>query len=64
MVQINSDVNFRDKIIDLMFLIYSSKSHCFNQKYSRLRCLLRVKGLVICFYLGCSGSTFLITKHK
>ena len=33
------------------------------QKYSRLRCLLRVKGLVICFYLGWSGSTLLITKH-
>ena len=29
--------------------------HC-AQKYSRLRCLLRVKGLVICFYLGWSGS--------
>ena len=27
-----------------------------DQKYSRLRCLLRVKGLVICFYLGWSGS--------
>ena len=27
-----------------------------EQKYSRLRCLLRVKGLVICFYLGWSGS--------
>ena len=27
-----------------------------GQKYSRLRCLLRVKGLVICFYLGWSGS--------
>ena len=26
------------------------------QKYSSLRCLLRVKGLVICFYLGWSGS--------
>ena len=25
-------------------------------KYSRLRCLLRVKGLLICFYLGWSGS--------
>ena len=34
-----------------------------QQKYSRLRCLLRVKGLVICFYLGWSGSTLLITKH-
>ena len=27
-----------------------------SQKYSRLRCLLRVTGLVICFYLGWSGS--------
>ena len=27
-----------------------------GQKYSRLRCLLRVKGLVNCFYLGWSGS--------
>ena len=35
----------------------------YNQKYSRLRCLLHVKGLVICFYLGWSGSTLLITKH-
>ena len=33
------------------------------QKYSRLRCLLRFKGLVICFYSGCSGSTLLITNH-
>ena len=33
------------------------------QKYSRLRCLLRVTGLLICFYLGWSGSTLLITKH-
>ena len=28
----------------------------FDQKYSRLRCLFRVKGLVFCFYLGWSGS--------
>ena len=27
-----------------------------KQKYSRLRCLLLVKVLVICFYLGWSGS--------
>ena len=26
-----------------------------SQKYSSLRCLLHVKGLVICFYLGWSG---------
>ena len=32
------------------------------QKYSRLRCLLRVKGLVIGFYLGWSGHTLLIRK--
>ena len=30
--------------------------HRLGQKYSRLRCFLRVKGLVICFYLGWSGS--------
>ena len=35
----------------------------YQQKYSRLRCLLHGKGLVICFYLGWSGSTLLITKH-
>ena len=29
---------------------------CPNQKYSRLRCLLHVKGWVICFSLGWSGS--------
>ena len=28
----------------------------YYQKYSRLRCLLRVKGLAICIYLGWSGS--------
>ena len=27
-----------------------------RQKYNRLRCLLLVKGLVICFYLGWCGS--------
>ena len=30
--------------------------HVWKQKYSRPRCLLRVKGLVICFYLGWFGS--------
>ena len=33
-----------------------------SQKYSKLRCLLRVKGLVIGFYLGWSGHTLLIRK--
>ena len=37
---------------DLVF----SKGKQFFQKYSRLRCLLRVKGLAICFCLGWSGS--------
>ena len=43
--------------------LLSSVRKNLNQKYSRLRCLLRVKGLVICLYLGWSGSTLLITKH-
>ena len=38
-------------------------SYSLGQKYRILRCLLRVKGLVICFYLGWFGSTLLITKH-
>ena len=29
--------------------------HTSCQKYSRLRCLLRVKGLLICYYLGLCG---------
>ena len=36
--------------------------HALDQKYSRLRCLLRVKGLAIVFYLGWSGHTLLIRK--
>ena len=36
--------------------------NCHGQKYSRLRCLLRVKGLVIGFNLGWSGHTLLIRK--
>ena len=37
---------------------WKTLSVCFLriQKYSRLRCLLPVKGLVFCFYLGWSGS--------
>ena len=33
-------------------VIYMSALHMYEQKYSRLRCLSRVKGLAICFYLG------------
>ena len=49
--------------------VWTSKSkvfwhYCLNQKYSRLRCLLlRVKGLVICFYLGWSGSILQFTQN-
>ena len=35
----------------------------FRFKNSRLRCLLRVKGLVICFYLGWSGSILQIRTN-
>ena len=34
-----------------------------NQKYSRLRCLWRVKGLVTCIYLGWSGSILLFRQN-
>ena len=46
-----------------LFLIVKPQKLNYYQKYSRLRCFLHVKGLVICFYLGWSGSTLLITKH-
>ena len=40
-----------------MFYFHSFINN-YEQKYSRQRCLLRVKGLVICILLGCSGSIF------
>ena len=43
-------------------LLVSLLGHCQGQKYSRLRCLLRVKGLVIGFYLGWSGSILRFRK--
>ena len=43
-------VKFADVFNHNIILFHST------QKYSRLRCLLCVKGLVICFYLGWSGS--------
>ena len=33
-------------------LQWNNFQNSYEQKYSRLRCLLRVKGLVNCFYLG------------
>ena len=41
----------------------TSSIHPAKQKYSRPRCLLLVKGLVICFYLGWSGSTLPIRTN-
>ena len=51
----------RVKHFFLNLLIYYNLSSTFLlsryvQKYSRLRCLLHVKALVICFYLGWFGS--------
>ena len=46
-------------VIEIMFnllLVSSLEVNGLSQKYSRLRCLLRVKDLVICFYLGWAGS--------
>ena len=42
-----------------------SKENCLvlYQKYSRLRCLLHVLGLVIGFYLGWSGSTLQLRQN-
>ena len=38
------------------FSIAGTKAITWYQKYSKLRYLLLVKGLVVCFYLGWSGS--------
>ena len=40
-----------------MFYSMGISTYRNTQKYSRPRCMLRVKGLVNCFYLGWSGST-------
>ena len=40
----------------MQWLFFIGEQHTSSQKYSRLRCLLRVKGLGICFYLSWSGS--------
>ena len=44
------------KEITNTIVLKKSMSDDYYQKYSRLRCFLCVKGLVICFYLGSSGS--------
>ena len=40
----------QDRILHDAYMLL--KHDAYKQKYSRLRCLLHVKGLVICFYLG------------
>ena len=45
-----------------LFLEYLLLVCTHKQKYSRLRCLLHVKDLVVGFYLGWSGHTLLIRK--
>ena len=49
-------------IFEKKFCLFNFWENIYVQKYSRLRCLLRVKGLVIGFYLGWSGHTLLIRK--
>ena len=43
--------------------VYIKDIKTLGQKYSILRCLLHVKGLVICFYLGWSGSILQIRTN-
>ena len=43
-------VKYNDRLYSILW------NYNYTQKYSRLRCLLRVKSLVFCFYLGWSGS--------
>ena len=46
-------------------LLYRSPAVSHSQKYSRLRCLLRVKGLVVCFLFGLVQQYSSVqTKHR
>ena len=47
-----------------LLLDLCGSNELYNQKYSRLRCLLHVKGLVICIYLCWSGSTYSSVQTK
>ena len=54
-----SNCRFKTEGLDFLSVIYLLKISRVvrpEQKYSRLGSLLRVKVLVFCFYLGCSGS--------
>ena len=55
----------------LLVIVYTAKMHILIfsiyggiQKYSRIRCLLFVKSLVICFNLGWSGSILQIRTNR
>ena len=58
--QQSNTVSYNAKVfvmkIDQQMWRILSQPICISQKYSRLRCLLRVKGLESCFYLGWPGS--------
>ena len=51
---ISHEISYQLDFVQLMCGVLAVNAYV--QKYSRLRYLLLVKGLVICFYLGWSGS--------
>ena len=51
-------LNSHYQVNDVTQTLESKGADICYQKYSRLRCLLRVKGLVICFYLGAGLAVF------
>ena len=58
-VRIDQPISSGCSVCALLILL-----HKYIQKYSRLRCLLHVKGLVICFYLGWSGSILQFRRNR
>ena len=55
-LKFQSNANWIVKEFRQIWINYIISFDKFRQKYSRLTCLLHVKGLVVCFYLGWSGS--------
>ena len=45
------------KVLFLVHILLVGQHYIYDQKYIRLRCLLRVKGLEICVYLAVFFST-------
>ena len=54
---------YHSKTVNVHFLTVGSYDFACIQKYIRLRCLVRVKGLVITFYLGWSGSILQFSQN-